>query len=288
MKRYKILFFTFLIIPFLSFGQEEKSNEEKSKNKIEKKDKPQRPAFEGAYLIDNPTNVLFNKGTLDIQFGHRFGVINTDKNDMLGIWGASNIRLGVAYSFSDRITVGFGTTKFDRLQDLNWKVAILRQTRSNKMPISLSYYGNIAMSAEPEENFDKFSDRVSYFNQVIVARRFSSKFSAQVGGSISHYNIVEVTKRNDMIAISLGGKYKVSDQFSIIADYSQPVTKFFQGNPNPGISGGIEISTSSHVFQFFVTNYSALVMQKNYIYNQNDFFDGAILFGFNISRIANY
>ena len=286
MKFNKILFFAFLIMPFIAFSQEE--NKDVKKEKVAKKDKPQRPAFEGAYLIDNATDVVYNKGTMAIDFGHRFGVINTDKNDMLGIWGASNIRLGISYSFTDWLSVGFGTTKFDRLQDLNAKVAILRQTRSGSMPISLSYYGNVAMSAEPEENFSEFAHRMSYFNRIIISRRFNSKFSVTAGASLSHYNVVEVTKRNDMVAVSLGGRYKIGDQMSIIADYSQPLTKFMQGNPNPGISAGLEISTSSHVFQFFITNYNGMVMQKNMIYNQNDFFDGAILFGFNISRIANY
>ncbi len=286
MKFNKILFFAFLIMPFIAFSQEE--NKDVKKEKVAKKDKPQRPAFEGAYLIDNATDVVYNKGTMAIDFGHRFGVINTDKNDMLGIWGASNIRLGISYSFTDWLSVGFGTTKFDRLQDLNAKVAILRQTRSGSMPISLSYYGNVAISAEPEENFSEFAHRMSYFNQVIVSRRFNSKFSVTASASLSHYNVVEVTKRNDMVAVSLGGRYKIGDQMSIIADYSQPLTKFMLDNPNPGISAGIEISTSSHVFQFFITNYNGMVMQKNMIYNQNDFFDGAILFGFNISRIANY
>ena len=56
MKKFKILLFVFLIIPFIAISQE------KVKDTIVK-EKPERPAFESAFLIDNPTNVLFNKIT---------------------------------------------------------------------------------------------------------------------------------------------------------------------------------------------------------------------------------
>ena len=94
--------------------------------------------------------------------------------------------------------------------------------------------------------------------------------------------------RNDMIAIAFGGRYKISPQTSVIVDYSQPITKFLQDNPPPGISIGVEFSTSAHAFQLFATNYSGLVQQKNYMFNKNDFFNGDFLIGFNITRIYNF
>jgi hypothetical protein len=108
-----------------------------------------------------------------------------------------------------------------------------------------------------------------------------------------------------MVAFSLGGRYKITDNTSIMIDYSQPITQFMQGNPHPGFSVGFEFGTSAHAFQIFVTNYQGIVSQKNYMYNQNSFFgwsgtkyDGndpiqvqqnsAILLGFNITRIYNF
>ena len=54
------------------------------------KEKPERAAFESAFLIDNPTNVLFNKNTLEVTMAHRFGEFG-NTNDLVGFWGASNI-----------------------------------------------------------------------------------------------------------------------------------------------------------------------------------------------------
>lgn len=301
MKIYKILFFAFLLLSISVFSQE------KVKDTIVK-EKLERPAFESATLIDNPTNVLFNKNTLEVQMSHRFGLINGGTNDLVGFWAASNIRIGLSYAIHERLTIGYGTTKFDRLQDFNWKVGILRQTRSNKMPVSVTYYGNFVIDARPKDaelngssvsRFANLSDRYSYFNQLIIARRFSPKLSLQIAPSISHYNVVLNTMRNDMVAIAFGGRYKISDQTSIMVDYSQPITKFLKDNPPPGISFGVEFATSAHSFQIFFTNYNGIVPQKNYMFNQNNGFGagefkpfgkrgGEFLVGFNITRNYNF
>jgi len=276
------------MIPVSIIGQEKE-------NDTIVKEKPERPAFESSSLIDNPTNVLFSKNTLEVQMQHRFGEFG-NTNDLGGFWGASNIRIGLSYAVLDRLTIGFGTTKSKRYQDFNWKAALLRQTRSDKMPVSVTYYGNFVIDARNKNQglFLNTSDRYSFFNQLIIARRFNSKLSLQIAPSISHYNVVENTMRNDMVAIAFGGRYKVSDQTSIIVDYSQPLTKFLKNNPDPGISLGVEFGTSAHTFQLFVTNYWGIVPQENYMFNNKatgldkDQGSGQYLIGFNITRNYNF
>jgi hypothetical protein len=286
MKNIKLLLFVFLIIPLIAISQEKV-------NDTIVKDKPERPAFESSFLIDNPTNVLFSKNTLEVIMAHRFGEFG-NTNDLAGFWGASNILIGIKYAVHDRLTVGFSTIKLKRYQDFNWKVAILRQTRSDKMPVSVSYYGNFVIDARTAENFIFTQDRYSYFNQIIIARRFTPKLSLQIAPSISHYNTVARTMRNDMVGIAFGGRYKISDQTSVIADYSQPLTKMRLDNPDPGLSLGVEFGTSAHTFQIFVTNYWGIVPQENYMFNNKatgldpDQGSGQYLIGFNITRNYNF
>jgi len=282
MKNHIKLFLIFLIVPFLAIAQK--------KDSVKVKEKLERSAFEAATVIDNASNVLFNKNTLDVQMAHRFGVINGGSNDMAGFWAPSNIRIGLSYAILDRLTIGYGTTKFDRLQDFNWKVSLLRQTRSNTMPISVSYYGNFTVSALKKENFNLKQDRYSYFNQIIIAKRFSPNVSFQLAPSVSHYNLVDKpAMKNDMVAIAFGGRIKISPQTAIVFDYTQPVTKFDSSvKPEPGISIATEFATSAHVFQIILTNYNGLVQQKNIMFNQNNFFNGDFMIGFNITRVYSF
>ncbi|BFP40292.1 hypothetical protein FGF1_11370 [Flavobacteriaceae bacterium GF1] len=282
MKSSRILCFALLLFHLGLFSQK------KAKDSIE--DKPARPAFESSFIIDNPSNVLFRKNTLEVQMSHRFGLINGGTNDMLGFWGPSNIRMGIAYSIHDRVTLGFGTTKFDRLQDFNWKVGLLNQTRSDRIPVSVSYYGNFTIDARRRENFIVDQHRYSYFNQIIIARRFNSKLSMQLTSSLSHFNLVQDGMKNDLFAASFGGRYKISDQTSIMWDYSQPFTSSWREDlrSEPTFSFGFEIATSAHAFTLFISNANGIVPQQNYMKNTNDFWGGDILFGFNITRNYNF
>jgi hypothetical protein len=283
MKNYMKFLFILLLVPLFTFAQDDEPKKEK---KV--KEKLERRAFESSFLIDNPTNVLFSKNTLEVNMAHRFGLITGGDNDLAGIWAPSNIQIGASYAIHERLTVGVSTTKFDRLQSLIWKVALLRQTRSNKMPVSVSYYGNWTVDARKKENFNLVQDRYSFYHQLIIARRFSQMFSFQIAPSISHYNLVSKEMDNDMIAISAGGRMKISDQTAIMIDYTQPVTRFSSMNPKPGLSVGVEFATSAHAFQLLIGNYNGIVPQKNIMFNQNDYFKGDVLIGFNITRLYNF
>jgi hypothetical protein len=286
MKNYIKILFVLLMLPVISIAQEEESTEDSTNVVV--KEQLERPAFEGASLIENPTNVLFDKNTLEVQMQHRFGLLN-ETNTLAGIYGdGANIRIALSWAFHERLTLGYGTTKNSRLQDFFWKAALLRQTRSNSMPVSVTYYGNFTIDARPEKTFNMIQDRYSFFNQIIIAKKFSPNVSLQIAPSISHFNAVAPGMENDMFAIAVGGRVKISPNTAIIADYSQPLTKFNVGNPHPGISIGAEFATSAHAFQIFLTNYSGIVPQQNYMKNQNDFFNGEFLIGFNITRNYNF
>ncbi len=302
MKKYKILLFVLLIIPALCFSQK------KAKDSIV--EKPARPAFESATLIDNASNVLFNKNTLEVMMQHRFGLIE-EKNSLAGIYGAnSNIRIALSYAVLDWVTVGYGITKKNRISDFSLKVGLLKQTRSGSMPVSISYFGNMAIDGRsfdtkypngdpipPDANNGPFlirQDRYSYFHQLIIAKRFNSNLSLQIAPSLSHFNVVNYNdvnsrKENDRLSIAFGGRYKVSPQTALICDVSAPITKLNDNKYNiTGFSFGAEFSTSAHAFQIFITNFNGILPQYNYMKNTNDFFNGGALIGFNITRNYNF
>lgn len=295
MKNYKILLFAFLIVPVFCFSQEE------AKDSIVEKvvEKPERPAFESSTLVDNQTNVLFNKNTLEVMMQHRFGAIDQE-NSLLGIYGSSNIRIGLSYSILDWVTVGYGITKKNITSDFSLKAGILQQTRSGSIPVSVTYYGSVAIDGRSGDAakagvFLTRQDRYSYFHQIIIAKRFSPNFSLQIAPSLAHQNATNYGYKNDRFALGFGGRYKISPQTSIILDYTQPLTSFMDdpdtglSYDNPGVSLGAEFSTSAHVFQVFITNYNGIIQQQNVLKNTNEFFGkGGMLIGFNITRRYNF
>ena len=284
MKLYKSIFIVLFALPMMMLAQEQKDTIAVVVDSVAPvaEVELERAAFESTSLIENQTNRVYSKGTIEMIMNHRFGVV-TGTNDLIGIWAPANIRLALNYSITDRITVGFGSTKDYRLQDFCLKVALLRQTVNGKMPISVTYYGNMAISALPKENFYNTSDRWSFFNQIIIAKRISKTFSLQIAPSYSHFNVVDAPMGNDLFAIQFGGRAKVTSTMSVLLDVNQPITSQ-EFVPKSGISVGTEFSTVGHSFQIFVSNYRGIINQQNNMFNQNDFFKGDFAIGFNICR----
>ena len=166
------------------------------------------------------------------------------------------------------------------------------------MPLSITYYGNVAIDTRDGDKFENSSDRMSYFHQVIIAWKISEKLSIQVAPSLSHYHAVEEFLNpdleivglmdNDHFAISVGGRFKIKDQMALIANYDQPISEHLTNNPHPNLSFGIEMTAIAHAFQIFVSNYKSIIPQKNNVFNANDFEDGDFLIGFNITRLWSF
>jgi hypothetical protein len=285
MKLYKSIFIALFTLPMMLLAQEQNDTiaavAEDSIAPVTEVEY-ERAAFESTSLIENQTDRVFSKGTIEMIMNHRFGLV-TGTNDLIGIWAPANIRLAVNYSITDRITVGFGTTKDARLQDFCLKTALLKQTVNGKMPVSVTYYGNMSISALPKENFYHTSDRWSFFNQIIIAKRFSKVFSLQLAPSYSHYNVVDAPMSNDLFAVEFGGRAKVTSTMSILLDVNQPFTSQ-EIAPKSGFSIGTEFSTVGHSFQIFVSNYRGIINQQSNMFNQYEFFEGDFAIGFNISR----
>jgi len=285
MKINKSILVALFVLPISLISQVKDSTAVTTKSS---KSKYERAAFESSSLIESQTNVLNVKGTLEMIIDHRFGIVNTGPgaNDGLGIWAPANIRFALNYAITNNINVGFGTTKDNRLQDFSLKGALLRQTKDNKMPVSITYYGDMAYDARTPENFVHSTDRWSYYNQLIIARRFNRSISVQIAPSVSHMNYVESPMPSNVFATEIGARVKVTPTMAVIADYNYSFAKYNTNVTKPGMGLGMEYSTGSHAFQLFITNYRAILPQYNTMLNQNDFFKGGkYAIGFNITRL---
>jgi hypothetical protein len=241
------------------------------------------------------------KGTFEFDIQHRFGTVEYGWKDLAGLFASANMLLGFSYVPIKDLQFGFGATN-DRMQTVGTlKYALLKQTRNNSMPVSVTLFGNMVMDTRAKNSslpIVNVQDRFSYFSQLIVARKITENFSLQVAPSFSYFNNVEAyydyanviqgKTNNGHLAISVAGKYKITEGMSIIANYDQPITQHPMNNPSPNISLGLDMKTSGHDFQIFVGNYGYILPQNNNVYNHNDFTKSQFLIGFNISRLWNF
>lgn len=267
--------------------------------KVVTSSKPVKDTFSGNFLIDNQSVMVPVKGTFEFDFQHRFGLVNTNGiSDLFGLYSGATIRLGFTYVPIKNLQIGFGSLSDPMSIDGSVKYAIVQQTKDNAMPVSVTWFSNVLIDVRSKSNFVTSTDRFSYFSQLIIARKITDQFSVQVAPSWSHFNNIagyqdsngdiQKTMKNDHIAISFSGRYRVTDGTAVILNYDQPITVHPTSNPRPNISFGAEFVTSAHVFQVFFGNYGYIAPQRNNYFNQNDYTKGQYLIGFNISRLWNF
>jgi len=263
--------------------------EDTLQDQTKKVNQPVKATFENSVLINNETVENPPQKTLDFIIQHRFGVIkNTD--DLFGLFASSNVRLGLTYGLTDRLAVGIGATKNNHLYDLQWKYVLLKQTKPKGIPVTVAYFGDVARSASDKDHFlnsenkYKGSNRLSYFHELMIARKVNSHISLQVAGTYSYFNIIDSLMEHTNIGTSFVGKYRFSPQSSVIVDFDYPVTVPEINKPKPNLGLGLEVSTSGHQFQIFVCTQDAIINQYTRVFNQNDFVKREIMLGFNITR----
>lgn len=252
-----------------------------------------KATFENGVAINNQTIENPGEKSLDFMIQHRFGLIKNE-TDLFGLFAPANIRMGLTYGITKRISVGIGATKNKTLYDLQGKYMILKQTKQGGIPVSVSYFGDVARSAQDNDNFlnqdgeYKPANKLSYFHELMVARKINSTVSLQLAGTYSHFNIIDsVYGQHDFYGVSFVGRYKFSPQSSAIIefDYLLNVSAIDEASrPKPNLSIGYEVSTGSHQFQIFVCTADAIINQEYLVFNQNDFTKKEVLLGFNITR----
>jgi hypothetical protein len=320
------LLVTLLVAGMAAYSQDTDSTVAEA-TPLAKKAKPVKNTFQSIWIIDNQTVMVPVKKTFEMDIMHRFGTVGKGYENFWGLFAPSNIRLGVSYAPINNLNVGLGITKDNMLWDFSAKYAIIRQTKG-QYPVSVTYYGNAAYDSRKDPDYSLFRtkkleedndflaktigaspDRFKFFHQLIIARKITEKLSLQIAPSVSHQNavngyykrvdsatkVIEGEMKHDHFAISVAGRYKLTEVTAFIFNYDQPITKHVVNNPYPNISFGLEFNTSNHAFQLFLGNYSFLNPQRNNLENKNYYKNDEnkislkqFLIGFNVTRIWNY
>src|SRR6516164_7217620 len=181
-----------LLFALVNIGYSQDSTAGASAPQAPAKPRPVKNTFLSSQIIDQQTVMVPVKGTFEADIQHRFASVQGGYQNLWGIYGSANIRFGFLYTPIKDLEIGFGITKTNMLWDGSAKYAILKQN-NDKYPVSVTYYGNIAVKtvANPDNVlFTYNSERWSFFNELMIARKINDKLSVQVGFSVSHQNSV--------------------------------------------------------------------------------------------------
>lgn len=245
-------------------------------------------AFKSTRIINGHSIENVSAGVLDFRILHRFGAVNGGVYELFGL-DQANMRMSFDYGITDRLQIGVGRSNIGKEYDGLVKYKILRQsTGAVNMPLSLSWVSGVLVNSLRWANPDRenlFSSRLSYYHQVLVARKFNDKLSLQMSPTVVHRNLVATpTDRNDIFALGMGGRVKLNSRVAATVDYFLVLPGQLPNHRN-SLSVGFDIETGGHVFQLHFTNSRGL-NEGQFITGQNgQWGNGDVHFGFNLSRV---
>ncbi len=246
-------------------------------------------AFKSTRVIMSQSLEHVGGGVLDFRIMHRFGMFSDGRSEAWGFDKAS-MRIGLDYGITNRLMVGIGRSTYKKEADAFLKYRLLWQTKGMKrMPVTVEYIAGMSVVGNKwayPDRVNYFTSRIGYYHQLIIGRKFSERFSFQTGPIVIHQNMIDSSNyKNDLLAVEVGGRIKLTKRMAINADYFY----FMNGDQNPTatrpLSIGFDIETGGHVFQLHFTNTSGMTERSIVTETTGEWIKGNIEFGFNLSRV---
>jgi len=245
-------------------------------------------AFKSPRVIMGHSIEMLGKGVLDFRILHRFGMIRDGFSELFGFDQAS-MRIGFDYGVSKNLTIGIGRSSFHKEADGFVKYRIAHQSKgSNSFPLSIVWASGYTTNSSKITNdaLNQFSNRVGYFHQLIAGRKLGDKYTLQLSPTLVHRNLVDLkSDKNDMIAVGIGARVKLSNRTALILD-TYPIVYGARDEYNMvPLSIGFDIETGGHVFQLHLSNARGMNERAFITETTEDWTNGEFQLGFNLSRV---
>jgi len=284
----KNLFLTILVS--FSYGQDDLLD---ILNEGEAKVEYVQSAFKGTRVANAQSLEIPASKVLQFMIQHRFGSIENGFYDLFGTDYAA-IRYDFSYGYNDVFAVGVGRSSFDKIYDIFLKTKLIRQSRGiRSFPVSVVLFSDIGIKTNRKSEQtpalkENFSNRFLYINQLIIGRKFNRNLSLQVLPTVIHRNLVLTpNEKHQLASFGFAGRYKITNQFSINADYFIPLDNR-DSNYKNSFAVGFDYETGGHVFQVMLSNAQG-PYEFTFIEQANgDPSSGKLYLGFNISRAFSF
>lgn len=239
-------------------------------------------AFKTTKIINLQSLEVTDAGVFDFKINHRFGPVENGVYDIFGL-DVATIRIGGEYGVIPNLMVGFGRTNVEKTYDAYFKYRLMHQTSDNKKPLSILIFGDASYRTLKFPYTVTKQQRLAYAAQIIIGRKFSESFSMQLSPSMVHYNIAPTEVPNDMYALGVGFRMKITKRVTFNGEYIPILNS--KGDYKNSISAGFDIETGGHVFQLHFTNSVGMNEPQYIARTTGDWLKGGVRFGFNISRV---
>jgi len=244
-------------------------------------------AFKGLQICNMQSTKLAAKGEWYVLISHRFGDLTEGLDNFFGLDDAYT-KIGAIYGITNGLSVGLSRQTNNKIYELTAKYRIKSQ-EENGFPVTVVGYNtmdiNTNLSTDIYPNLE-FNNRLAYTTQLLVSRKFSDRFSAEIAPVFIHKNLYDpTTERDNQFVIGTGGRYKLTKRLSVNLEYAARIDAPENDVYHDLLSVGLDIETGGHIFQLVFSN--CQTMNDVYVFSNatGKWNGGSIYFGFNLYRV---
>lgn len=276
--KFKLLF---LLLPFLSFAQEDLLSEIDTimgKQTV-------TSAFKALKIVNLESTKLAAKGDLYFIVAHRFGSV---KDGFEGFYGLDNANTQIKFLYGLKDWLTISGARSELAYDFSVKYRLKEQVE-NGFPVAIVGFNSLAINNTLKESLYpnmNFQNRLIFVNQILISRKFTDRLSLELAPTFFHENFVaDDLQDNSQYAIGIGGRYKITNRWSINADYAAHLNRASGSIYKNPLSIGVDLETGGHVFQMHFTSSQGIHEAGFLGQTTGDWTKGDVFFGFNLARV---
>jgi hypothetical protein len=250
--------------------------------------------FNNTRLVNSHSTEILRPKTTNLMLAQRFGAFKT-LNDLDGINKITDLFVGLEYGINKSITLGINGSRGagplkNNINGL-FKTRLISESKKKPLSIALLVSGSISTMTKDNTkgsitNFENFFHRVSYFNEIMFAKKLGSFASLLVSTDISYRNLVSSVEDNYLLSGGLGTEVFFSKSLSLILDAKKPISQNRKELGNIPLGAGLQwASKDGFVLQLNVCNNAGIVETDVLPYTASDPRDGQLNLGFRLSKI---
>ncbi|WP_396139443.1 DUF5777 family beta-barrel protein [Flavobacterium sp.] len=287
MKLIKIAVTALLLFAFTTVNAQDELMKEL--DSVPKEKEVASAAFKGLQICNMQSTKLPAQGEFYFLVTHRFGDLKNGINNFFGLDNAFT-KLGGIYGATDWLSFSVSRHTYQKTYEFAIKYRLANQ-QIDGFPVTIVGYNTMDINSELNKDLYpglKFNNRLAFTTQLLVSRKFSNSFSAELAGIFVHKNLYDALyDQKDVFLVGAGTRYKIAKRLSLNLDYAVRVnlpeeTQSIYQNP---LTLGLDIETGGHVFQLVFSNSQAMNDVAIFSNAGGDWAKGSLYFGFNMYRV---
>lgn len=243
--------------------------------------------FKGLQICNMQSTKIPSKGEWYVLISHRFGDLTEGLDNFFGLDDAYT-KLGAIYGVTNWLSIGASRQTNNKIYELTAKYK-LKSQETDGFPFSIVGYNTMDINTNLSTDIYpdlEFNNRLGYTTQLLISRKFTEKFTAELTPIYIHKNLYDpTTEKENQFVLGMGGRYKLTKRLSMNLEYAPRIDAPENTVYHDLLSVGLDIETGGHIFQLVFSN--CQTMNDVYVFSNatGKWNGGSIYFGFNLYRV---